>query len=178
VSAPQTPRNTPVDGSRGSIDVAPRDLQGLSSREAQRRLVAYGANELLRRGGRRWPRQLALQFTHPLALLLWLAAALAFGAGLRVVGVAILAVIVLNALFAFFQEQQAEKAVEALRCYLEGAGNPICGSHAAALYSWMRPPSTSRRRTWSRAAPVAGLGGGSSIGGRWSKERWGRCSLA
>ena len=122
MSAPQTPRNTPVDGvppdSRGSIDVAPRDLQGLSSREAQRRLVAYGANELLRRGGKRWPRQLALQFTHPLALLLWLAAALAFGASLRVVGVAILAVIVLNALFAFFQEQQAEKAVEALRRYL------------------------------------------------------------
>ena len=122
MSAPQTPRNTPVDGvppdSHGSIDVAPRDLQGLSSREAQRRLVAYGANELLRRGGRRWPRQLALQFTHPLALLLWLAAALAFGASLRVVGVAILAVIGLNALFAFFQEQQAEKAVEALRRYL------------------------------------------------------------
>jgi magnesium-transporting ATPase (P-type) len=37
------------------------------------------------------------------------------GAGLRVVGVAIFVVLVLNALFAFFQEQQAERAVEALR---------------------------------------------------------------
>jgi hypothetical protein len=27
-----------------------------------------------------------------------------------------------------------------LRRQPEGAGNPICGHHAAALYSWMRPP--------------------------------------
>jgi magnesium-transporting ATPase (P-type) len=54
---------------------------GLSSREAQRRLAAYGRNELVRRGGTRWPRELAQQLTHPLALLLWLAAALAFAAG-------------------------------------------------------------------------------------------------
>src|SRR5581483_7835794 len=91
---------------------------GLTSREAKRRLVAYGPNELRRRGGRRWPQQLGRQMTHPLALLLWLASALAFVAGLHVVGVAILAVIVLNALFAFFQEQEAERAVEALRGYL------------------------------------------------------------
>jgi calcium-translocating P-type ATPase len=107
---------------RGSLDALMRDLQtreqGLSSREAARRLVAYGANELVRRRGMRWPRQLGAQFTHPLALLLWLAAALAFAAGSRVVGAAILAVILLNACFAFFQERQAEKAVEALRRYL------------------------------------------------------------
>jgi calcium-translocating P-type ATPase len=107
---------------RGTVQDLLRDLQvheqGLSSREAQRRLVAYGANELVRRRNRRWPRQLAAQLTHPLALLLWLAAALAFGAGLRVVGVAVLVVILLNAFFAFFQEHQAEKAVEALRRYL------------------------------------------------------------
>jgi calcium-translocating P-type ATPase len=112
--APQDPR--------GSLEALMRDLQtreqGLPSREAKRRLVAYGANELVRRRGTRWPRQLGAQFTHPLALLLWLAAALAFAAGSRVVGAAILAVIVLNACFAFFQEQQAEKAVEALRRYL------------------------------------------------------------
>jgi calcium-translocating P-type ATPase len=123
--APEATRNEasrePRDP-RGPLDALIRDLrtreQGLSSREAKRRLVAYGANELIRRHGTRWPRQLAAQFTHPLALLLWLAAALAFGSGSRVVGIAILAVIVLNACFAFFQEQQAEKAVEALRGYL------------------------------------------------------------
>jgi Cation transporter/ATPase, N-terminus len=35
------------------------DLHGLSQREADRRLVRFGRNELVRRGGRRWPRQLA-----------------------------------------------------------------------------------------------------------------------
>ncbi|HEV8099046.1 MAG TPA: HAD-IC family P-type ATPase, partial [Gaiellaceae bacterium] len=92
--------------------------QGLSSREVERRLVVYGRNELVRRGGRQWPRELAAQATHPLALLLWVAAALSFLAGTPVLGIAILAVIVLNALFAFAQERQAERAVEALAGYL------------------------------------------------------------
>jgi calcium-translocating P-type ATPase len=91
---------------------------GLSSREAERRLVAYGRNELVRKGGRRWPRELAKQVTHPLALLLWTAAALAVVAGMPVLGAAIAAVVVLNAVFAFAQERQAERAIEALRRYL------------------------------------------------------------
>ena len=99
-----------------------RDLRttrdGLSSREAQRRLVVYGPNELARRAGRRWPGELARQFTHPLALLLWGAAGLALWAGTIAVAVAIVAIIVLNALFAFVQEMQASRAVEALREYL------------------------------------------------------------
>jgi calcium-translocating P-type ATPase len=99
-----------------------RDLRsrpgGLRSREAARRLVAYGPNELERRGGAHWPAQLARQLTHPLALLLFLAAGLAFLAGTLVLGLAVLAVIVLNAIFAFVQERQAERAVEALRGYL------------------------------------------------------------
>ncbi len=49
--------------------------------------------------------------------------------------------------------------------------------HAAALYSWMRPPSTSRRRTRSRATTASDSGGGSPSGGCWWSERWGRCSL-
>ncbi|MGE5690235.1 MAG: cation-translocating P-type ATPase [Pseudomonadota bacterium] len=99
-----------------------RDLrsrpEGLSGRDAERRLVAHGPNELRRRGGRRWPRQLAKQFVHPLALLLWVAGALAFVAGTPALGAAIVAVIFLNAAFAFIQERQAEQAVEALTRYL------------------------------------------------------------
>jgi calcium-translocating P-type ATPase len=107
---------------RERIELLFRDLraspEGLSSREAQRRLAAYGPNELERQGGRRWPRQLAKQFTHPLALLLWAAAVLAFIGVSAVLGLAIVLVVVLNALFAFMQERQAERAVEALRLYL------------------------------------------------------------
>jgi calcium-translocating P-type ATPase len=80
--------------------------------------VAYGPNELRRRGGRAWPRQLTRQFTHPLALLLWAAAALALVTQSAVLAAAIVGVIVLNAGFAFWQEQHAERAVEALKDYL------------------------------------------------------------
>ena len=104
------------------IDLLLRDLRasrgGLSQREAERRLLAYGPNELRRRAGRRWPRELARQFTHPLALLLWGAAVLAAAAGIVPVAIAVVVVIVLNAAFAFAQEQQAERAVEALGRYL------------------------------------------------------------
>jgi calcium-translocating P-type ATPase len=96
----------------------PTRIVGLSSREADRRLVAYGRNELIRRGGARWRRELVKQIAHPLALLLWLASGLAFVAGTPVLGAAIVAVIVLNAVFAFAQERQAERAIEALRAYL------------------------------------------------------------
>jgi calcium-translocating P-type ATPase len=91
---------------------------GLSDREAARRLVAYGPNELAGRGGRQWPSELARQFTHPLALVLAVAAVLAWISGTPSLGIAIAAVIVLNAAFAFFQEMQAERAVEALAAFL------------------------------------------------------------
>lgn len=111
-----------VDDPREAVELLLRELRarpnGLSSREAERRLVAYGRNEIVRRGGVRWQRQLPNQFTHPLALLLWLAAALAFVGGAPVLGAAILAVIALNAVFAFAQERQAERAIEALRRFL------------------------------------------------------------
>ena len=99
-----------------------RDLRsspaGLSDREAARRLEVSGPNELARRGGRRWPGELARQFTHPLAMLLAAAAVLAWASGAPRLGIAIAAVIVLNAGFAFAQEMQAERAVEALAAFL------------------------------------------------------------
>ena len=91
---------------------------GLSEREVRRRLEVYGPNVLRRRGRRLWTRALLRQFVHPLALLLWVAAVLAYIAGTPVLGAAIVAVIVLNAGLAFAQEQQAERAVEALRGFL------------------------------------------------------------
>lgn len=51
-----------------------RDLgagpEGLSEREAVRRLERYGPNVLAVRAGRSWVRALVGQFAHPLALLL------------------------------------------------------------------------------------------------------------
>ncbi len=105
-----------------SLDLLFRDLSsaraGLPPREAARRLEQHGANRIERREeSSRW-RELAAQFTHPLALLLWAAAVLAVVGGLTALAVAIVAVIVLNAAFAFVQEVQAEQATEALQEFL------------------------------------------------------------
>ena len=82
-----------------------RDLSsrpaGLSEREAGRRLGRYGPNSLVVRTTRTWPRALARQFTQPLAVLLILAAVLSVVAGTPQLAWAIMAVVLLNALFAF-----------------------------------------------------------------------------
>jgi len=114
---------------RGSEDRLFRDLRsrpaGLTEREAARRLVVAGPNELERRGGLRWPRELASQFVHPLALLLWAAAALAGFTGTPALAAAIVGVIVVNAVFSFTQERHAERAVEALASYLPARARVI-----------------------------------------------------
>jgi magnesium-transporting ATPase (P-type) len=97
------------------LHTSPRSLSG---REAARRLQVSGPNELTRRGGRRWPGQLAGQFTHALALLLAVGAVLALVSGTPKLAVAIAVVILLNAAFSFAEELQAEKAVEALAAFL------------------------------------------------------------
>ncbi len=106
---------------------------GLTSREADRRLVAFGPNELSRRRRRRWPRELLNQFIHPLALLLIVAAALAWIAGTPLLTGAILVVVLLNAAFAFIQEQQAERAVEALSAYLPLTAHVLRDGHVQAV---------------------------------------------
>ncbi|CAB4879287.1 MAG: HAD-IC family P-type ATPase [Actinobacteria bacterium] len=104
------------------IELLLRDLKsqagGLSTLEAARRLTQFGPNQLKRQERRRWPQDLARQFTHPLALLLWAAAGLAWLVGIQAIGAAIVLVILINAAFAFIQERQAERAVEALAAYL------------------------------------------------------------
>ena len=124
---------------------------GLSSREAGRRLVRFGSNELRARQARTWPKALAKQFTHPLALLLLLAAALAVVAGTPNLAWAIVAVVLLNALFAFVQENQAGRAVEALGRYLPPhARRP--GSRRSRRCRRRRRPRPLR----ARGAPVRG----------------------
>jgi len=88
---------------------------GLSEEEARKRINRYGPNILEK--VRRKP--LLLRFmsnlTNLFALLLWAGGILAFFAQLPQLGLAIIAVIIINAVFSFWQEYKAEKAVEALR---------------------------------------------------------------
>ncbi|MGZ4354013.1 MAG: cation-transporting P-type ATPase [Gaiellaceae bacterium] len=80
----------PPRGVLEPVEALFRDLrsrpEGSTGRETQRRLVAYGPNELVRRGGAHWPAQLARQFTHPLALILFVAAGPAFAGRTPVFG--------------------------------------------------------------------------------------------
>ncbi len=104
-----------------------RDLRasasGLSGREAARRLEVSGPNELVRRGGRSWPGELARQFTHPLALLLAAAAAMAWASGTPRLAIAIAAVIVLNASFSFDDRHRRGGHVHPHRRV--GTGDPV-----------------------------------------------------
>ena len=96
--------------------------KGLSAEEVERRLHEYGYNEIRAVKGKPLWQKLVAQFTHFLALLLWIAAGLSFlseylhhGEGMLSLGIAIVVVIIINALFTFVQEYRAEKAVEALK---------------------------------------------------------------
>ena len=91
---------------------------GLSEREAARRLQHVGPNALPPEVSSRWARELADQLVHPLALVLWAAAVLAWFAGTAPISLAIVLVIVVNAVFAFVQERQAQHATEALNALL------------------------------------------------------------
>ncbi len=95
---------------------------GLSEEEARRRLLEYGPNEISEVRGKPLWRRLLAQFTHFLAVLLWIASGLCFlsehlhpGEGMLSLGLAIIGVILINAVFTFIQEYRAEKAVEALK---------------------------------------------------------------
>src|SRR5512141_1591988 len=128
-AVPRDPRE-PIERLLGDLGVRP---EGLSEREAARRLIAYGPNELRRGRGREWPRQVLNQLVHPLALLLWVAAALALVAGTPVLAAAIVAVILLNAAFAFAQERQAGRAVEALQRYLPQQATVVRDGHVGVV---------------------------------------------
>ncbi|MBZ5736964.1 cation-translocating P-type ATPase [Nocardioides mangrovi] len=91
---------------------------GLDDDQARARLSTYGPNELVTRAGPSLLASVGRQLTHPLALLLWVAAGLALATSAEVLGVAILAVIALNAGLAVLQERHAEHAVAALSAYL------------------------------------------------------------
>jgi magnesium-transporting ATPase (P-type) len=87
---------------------------GLSREEAARRLAQHGPNRLPAPARPSPLRQLAGQFLHFFAAMLWVAAALAAIAGLPELAVAIVVVVLLNGTFAFFQEHRAERAAAAL----------------------------------------------------------------
>jgi sodium/potassium-transporting ATPase subunit alpha len=94
---------------------------GLSAQEAARRHREFGPNRVEQVKKELLALRFLKEFTHFFALILWLAAALAFvaefsdpGKGMATLGWAILGVILINGIFSFWQEYRAEKALSAL----------------------------------------------------------------
>lgn len=91
---------------------------GLTTTEADRRREQGGANRLPAARRPSPARRLLGELIHFFAIMLWVAAILAFFAGLPELSIAIIAVIVLNAVFAAVQQARADRAADRLQALL------------------------------------------------------------
>ncbi|TCW39476.1 potassium/sodium efflux P-type ATPase [Thermohydrogenium kirishiense] len=90
-------------------------IKGLSTDEVNERLQKYGYNEIKEVKKSSMLSRFIANFTHLLAILLWIASILSFIGGMPQLGWAIILVIIVNALFSFWQEFKAEQATESLK---------------------------------------------------------------
>ena len=88
---------------------------GLSPEEVAQRLVQYGKNRIEEHKTEPWWKLLIAQFKSPLVYLLLFATGLSFFFNELLDGIAILIVIVINAIIGFLMEFQAGRSMEALR---------------------------------------------------------------
>lgn len=88
---------------------------GLDSAEARARLEKFGANELIDRGVKSPWKILFEQFTDTMVVVLMIAALISGALGEMQDAIAILVIVILNAILGFRQEYQAEQAMAALK---------------------------------------------------------------
>ncbi len=89
--------------------------EGLTQAEAERRLKRYGPNALREIKGKPLIIKFLANFTHLMAILLWVGGVMAFIGQMPQLGIAIWLVNLINGVFSFYQEYRAEKASEALK---------------------------------------------------------------
>jgi P-type E1-E2 ATPase len=102
--------------------------EGITLEQAQQRLAAYGPNMLREPPSPpRW-RMFAAQLIHPMALVLWAAGLIAIlSIAHAVLGLAIWAVVLTNAVFSFWQERRTQRAMTALKHLLPAHARVIRG---------------------------------------------------
>src|SRR5688572_17936331 len=107
---------------------------GLSEEEAGARLVRHGKNELTAEKPVPAWKKFVAQFANPLVILLLVATAISAAlwllereSALPYEAIAILAVVLLNALMGYIQESRAEQAVAALRRMSAAHANVVRG---------------------------------------------------
>jgi Ca2+-transporting ATPase len=88
---------------------------GLTPAEAAERLQQHGPNAIREIRGRPLIFKFLANFTHLMAILLWVGGIVALAARMPQLAVAIWLVNVINGAFSFWQEFKAEKAIEALK---------------------------------------------------------------
>ena len=88
---------------------------GLTEQEVQKRLAAYGPNELKKEKGKSPIKLFVEQFTNVLMIILLIAVGLSLFVGESIDAIIILAIVVASAALGFTQEHRSEKAVEALK---------------------------------------------------------------
>src|SRR3990170_4191327 len=97
------------------LDALNTSVNGLSNNEAGKRLLEYGPNEI-KESARRTPLGMLLdQFKDFMIIILIVAAVISGLLGEVADTIAIVVIVVLNAIMGFVQEYRAEKAIEALR---------------------------------------------------------------
>ena len=89
--------------------------KGLEKAEARNRLKEFGLNRLRKKRKKSLLLRLIHNFTNLLAILMWVGSGLSFWADMPEAGWACIVVILVNAIFSFWQEYKAEKAIDALK---------------------------------------------------------------
>ena len=99
--------------------------RGLSNDDTQKRLEKYGPNQIEEIKKKPVIFKFLANLYQLLAMLLWTASGLAFLSGTPQLGLDIIAVIIINVVFSFWQEYKAEQALEALKNILPSTAKVI-----------------------------------------------------
>ena len=88
---------------------------GLSLDEVSSRFQRFGPNEIREVRGKSLLQRFLVNLTHPMAILLWVASVMAYATNMPQLTFAIIAVIIINGIFSFWQEYRAEKTTKELQ---------------------------------------------------------------
>jgi magnesium-transporting ATPase (P-type) len=115
-----------VSQSTGVPDVGPAyHASGLTTTDVLLRRERDGPNALPEAASESPWAMFARQLTHLLALLLWVGAGLALLAGMPELSIAIIVIVLLNALFAFAQDYRADRSTQELRALLPATARVV-----------------------------------------------------
>ena len=108
-------------------------VQGLTAIECQQRLEQFGPNAIQKSRGTPLIVRLLSNFTHLMAILLWVGGIVALIAKMPELAIAVWLVNIINGMFSFWQEFRASKATEALQKMLPSYARVLRDAHEARV---------------------------------------------